>query len=48
LPIRLSSPKSPREDRRTNAAFDYREWIVAGLLAILVLGLLIAVVALPG
>jgi len=46
-PVRFSSPKSPREDSRTNAAFDYREWIVTGLLAILVLGLLIAVVALP-
>lgn len=46
-PVRLSSSKSPRQDRPTNVAFDYRDWIVAGVLAILVLGLLIAVVALP-
>lgn len=46
-PVRLTSSKSPLQDRRTNP-FDYREWIVAGLLAILVLGLLIAVAVLPG
>jgi len=44
----FSPPKSRSRDRGQKVAFDYREWIVAGLLAILVLGLLIAVVALPG
>jgi serine/threonine protein kinase len=47
-PVRFSSSKSQPQDRRQKVAFDYREWIVAGLLAILVLGLLIAVATLPG